>query len=103
MIPEQYRYSIKFSLKAVKTIHFPTKGVCAQEIQLEIQNGIITQLQVVGGCDGNCQGLALLTVGSNAEEIAQKLSGVRCGFKKTSCPDQIAKAIRQYLAKERNQ
>ena len=84
-------------------MHFPTKGVCAQEIQLEIQNGIITQLQVVGGCHGNCQGLALLAVGSNAKEITQKLAGVRCGYKKTSCPDQISKAIQQYLTKERNQ
>ena len=75
---------------------FPMKGVCARMVDLEIENDIITKIEVIGGCDGNRQGVANLALGQNAKEVAEKLAGIRCGYKNTSCPDQIAQAIKSY-------
>ncbi|MGI5824613.1 MAG: TIGR03905 family TSCPD domain-containing protein [Bacillota bacterium] len=72
------------------------KGVCAEVLDLQIEDDVITGIQVYGGCDGNRQGIAALALGQNAKDVAKKLSGIRCGMKSTSCPDQIAKAINQY-------
>lgn len=75
---------------------YPMKGVCAKMLDLEIENDIITKIEVIGGCDGNRQGVAKLAIGQNAKEVAEKLTGIKCGYKNTSCPDQIAQAIQSY-------
>lgn len=69
------------------------KGVCSRQIELEIEEGIIKNLTVVGGCDGNLQGIAKLVEGMKVEEVIKRLKGIDCRGKGTSCPDQIAKAL----------
>ena len=72
---------------------FMTQGVCSQAIQYEVQDGVLTACRFVGGCPGNTVGIAALVEGMDAKEAAEKLRGIRCGFKPTSCPDQLAKAL----------
>ncbi len=79
-------------------MNYKTSGVCAQSINLEIENGIIKEVSFMGGCNGNLKGISTLVVGENAAEIAKKLKGTRCGMRSTSCPDQLANAIEQVLA-----
>ena len=72
---------------------YKTSGVCARTINIEAQDGIITHVDFVGGCAGNTQGVAKLVEGMKVEDAIERLSGIRCGFKNTSCPDQLAKAL----------
>ena len=72
---------------------YKTKGVCAQLITFDLEDGIVSNIKFLGGCSGNTQGVATLAEGMKAEELVTKLSGIRCGFKGTSCPDQLAKAV----------
>ena len=72
------------------------QGVCSQEIVIDIENGIVKDLKVIGGCSGNLQGIAYLVKGRTVDEVIERLNGIKCGFKPTSCPDQIAKALEQY-------
>ena len=74
------------------------RGVCSQEMDFEIEDGVLRNLRVLGGCSGNLQGIARLVEGMPVDEVIRRLEGVRCGFKPTSCPDQLAKALRQYQA-----
>ena len=74
---------------------YKTKGTCSQRILFDLEDNKVTNVQFIGGCHGNLQGIAALVEGMNADEIIEKLSGIRCGFKSTSCPDQLAAAIRQ--------
>ena len=74
---------------------YKTKGTCSSQIDLEIRDGVITHCKFTGGCRGNTVGLAAAVVGQNAEEMAQRLQGIPCRGD-TSCPDQLAKAIRAY-------
>lgn len=76
---------------------YKTRGTCSSEINLEIENGVITACRFVGGCAGNTQGLARMVVGQNAEEVKQRLLGIPCRGG-TSCPDQLARAIAAYQA-----
>ncbi len=76
---------------------YRTRGTCATEMELEIQEGVITHCRIINGCRGNTQGLARMVVGQNAEEVAAKLEGIQCRGG-TSCPDQLSKAIRAYPA-----
>lgn len=71
------------------------KGVCSQNMDIEIEDGKVTGLKVMGGCSGNLQGIAKLIEGMEVDAVINRLEGIRCGFKKTSCPDQLAKALRQ--------
>lgn len=71
------------------------KGVCSQHMDVEIEDGKIVSLKVMGGCSGNLQGISRLVEGMEIDEVIRRLEGVRCGFKNTSCPDQLAKALRQ--------
>ena len=80
-------------------ITYNTSGVCARKIDIEIDNGIITSVQFYGGCSGNTQGVAALVSGMSVDEAINRLSGIRCGFKYTSCPDQLALAIEEHFAK----
>jgi len=75
---------------------YKPEGVCSTEMIFEIENDIVKELQVINGCDGNLKGIAKLVIGMNVDEIISKLKGIECGFKSTSCPDQIAKALEQY-------
>lgn len=80
--------------------HFSPRGVCSRGIDVELENGIIQNIEFHGGCAGNTQGVATLCRGMRAEEAIERLSGIRCGFKSTSCPDQLSIALKEALAKE---
>lgn len=77
---------------------YRTKGVCSSAIDIEIEDGVIRKVQYHGGCSGNTQGVAALVAGITVEDAISRLSGIRCGFKSTSCPDQLSLALREYLA-----
>ena len=72
------------------------RGVCSRKIDFEIENGIILSVKISGGCAGNTQGVAALIKGMSVDEAIERLSGIRCGFKNTSCPDQLARALIEY-------
>ena len=76
---------------------YRTKGVCARNISFDIVDGKVTNVHFEGGCAGNTKGVASLIEGMDAEEAIRRMEGIPCGFKGTSCPDQLAKAIRQVL------
>ena len=78
------------------------RGVCSREMRVEVEDGIIRRVEVVGGCNGNLKGISRLLVGMRAEDAIGKLEGIRCGFKPTSCPDQLSKALRECLKKQAN-
>ena len=79
---------------------FRPRGVCSQEMQVEVDDqGIIRDMRVLGGCSGNLQGISALVKGMPAEEAIKRLKGIRFGFKDTSCPDQFARNLEQALAK----
>ena len=80
-------------------ISFNTSGVCARRIEIEIEGDVIAQVKYIGGCAGNTQGVAALVRGMTIDEAIERLSGIRCGFKSTSCPDQLATALKEYKAK----
>ena len=76
---------------------YKTKGVCSMQIRFDLEDGIVRNVQFTGGCNGNTQGVARLAEGRKAEELVEILEGIRCGFKSTSCPDQLAQAIKEAL------
>ena len=76
---------------------YKTKGVCSQMINFDIVDGKLTNVSFVGGCHGNLQGISKLVEGMDAKEAMERLSGIKCGFKSTSCPDQLAKAVKAAL------
>lgn len=73
---------------------YKTKGVCSQKIDIEMDGDIIKSVVFTGGCHGNLQGISRLVEGMNKSEAIEKLEGIRCGFKSTSCPDQLAQALK---------
>ena len=73
------------------------KGVCARKITFDIEGDVVKNIRFAGGCSGNTQGLSALAEGMTTKEIIEKLSGIRCGFKGTSCPDQLAKAVAEAI------
>ena len=76
---------------------YRTRGVCSQAIQFELDGDIIKHVDFIGGCSGNTQGVAKLIEGMDAKEAISRLEGIRCGFRPTSCPDQLSKALKQAL------
>ena len=83
------------------TYTFHPRGVCAQAMRVEVDDqGMIQKLEIVGGCSGNLQGIAALVRGMPAEEAIQRLKGIRCGFKDTSCPDQLARNLESAMHKQ---
>ena len=74
------------------------KGTCARSSKVVIEDGIIKDVEIVGGCDGNIKGVISLIKGMEAKDAVQRIKGIRCGFKSTSCPDQLALAIEEALA-----
>lgn len=76
-------------------INYTPKGVCSRKIHVEVENGIVQSVQFYGGCHGNTQGVAALAKGMKVEDVIERLQGIRCGMKPTSCPDQLAKCLQE--------
>jgi len=79
-------------------MHFEPKGICAIGIDFEVVDGKVADVKFTGGCDGNHKGINALIKGMPVDEAIERLSGVTCGPRSTSCPDQLAKALEQYKA-----
>ena len=80
----------------METIVYNTKSVCSRKINIDVEDGRIVKVKFEGGCAGNTQGVAALVAGMSIDEAISRLEGIRCGFKSTSCPDQLAKALKEY-------
>ena len=79
---------------------YSARGVCSRGILIDIEDGVVKSAQFIGGCPGNTTGISRLVAGMKAEDVISKLEGVTCGRKPTSCPDQLAQALKAILAKE---
>ena len=73
---------------------FTPQGVCSNRIDIEIENGVIVDVVYTGGCNGNLKGIRALTKGMKVDDVIEKLEGIECGFKGTSCPDQLSRALK---------
>ena len=78
-----------------KHIEYKTKGTCARAVIVDVEDGVITDCEFVGGCSGNTQGVASLVKGMKVEDAVSKIKGIKCGMKSTSCPDQLALALEE--------
>ena len=76
-------------------MRYNPQGVCSKAIDIEVEDGVIKSVEFTGGCNGNTQGISKLVVGMRAEDAIQRLKGIKCGFKNTSCPDQLACALEE--------
>ena len=81
----------------MKHIEYKTKGTCSRGIVVDVEDGVILSCKFLGGCAGNTQGVAALVKGMRVEEAIERLSGIQCGFRGTSCPDQLACALEETL------
>ncbi len=81
-----------------KHIEYKTSGTCSKMVILDIEDDVVTDCKFVGGCAGNTLGVASLVIGMKTEDVVERLKGIKCGFKPTSCPDQLAKAIEAAIA-----
>ena len=82
------------------THEYTTRGTCSRKILFEVEDGKVHNVQFINGCSGNTQGVARLVEGMNIDEAIKRLSGIKCGAKPTSCPDQLAKALEQIKESE---
>ena len=80
----------------VKFMKYKTSGTCSQMIDFEVDGDVIKSVAFTGGCNGNLQGISALVTGMKVDDAISKLKGIKCGFKSTSCPDQLAHALEQY-------
>jgi len=78
-------------------MRYQTKGTCSTSIDIELKDGVIESVVFTGGCHGNLQGISALVKGMTPEEAISRLKGIRCGFKSTSCPDQLACALEKMI------
>ncbi len=78
-------------------MQYQPKGVCSTSINIELEDGIVKSVAFTGGCNGNLQGISRLIEGMKAEDAINRLKGIRCGFKNTSCPDQLAQALESMI------
>ena len=78
---------------------YNTTGTCSKQILLDVENGVINDVKFLGGCNGNLQGISKLVKGQKVEDIIDKLQGIQCGMKDTSCPDQLSKALQTIVDK----
>ena len=83
------------------TYTYTPRGVCSRKMTVELENGVIKSVSVEGGCNGNLQGISRRVVGMNAQDAIERMKGIHCGPKPTSCPDQMAHALEEALAAER--
>ena len=79
-------------------MRYKTSGTCSAAIDFEVEDGIVKNVKFIGGCNGNTQGISKLVEGMPADEVISRLEGIKCGFKSTSCPDQLAKALKEWRA-----
>ena len=79
------------------TYTYNPRGVCSRQMKIEIEGDTIQSVQIIGGCSGNLQGISALVKGMRAEEAVERMKGIRCGFKNTSCPDQLAQGLEAIL------
>ena len=79
---------------------YKTKGTCSQRIIFEIENNILKNVQFIGGCNGNLKGISSLVEGMNVEDVISRVDGIHCGMKATSCPDQLARALKEAMDKQ---
>ncbi len=77
---------------------YTTKGTCSQKIFFDVEDGKVHNVQFLGGCNGNLKGISSLVEGQNVDDVISRLEGIRCGMKSTSCPDQLAKALKEAKA-----
>lgn len=77
-------------------MRYKTSGTCSSAIDFEVEEGRVKSVQFIGGCNGNTQGISKLVEGMLVEEVISRLEGIRCGFKSTSCPDQLSKALKEW-------
>ena len=80
---------------------YNTSGTCARQIVIDVENNKIENVTFMGGCNGNLKGVGSLVKGMTIEEVVERLEGITCGFKPTSCPDQLAKALKKIIEKEK--
>ena len=83
------------------TYTYQPRGVCSRKMTVDVEDGVIRDVRIEGGCSGNLQGISKLVVGMRAEDAIERMRGIRCGVKSTSCPDQLAHALEQALAQEK--
>lgn len=81
----------------MERITYEPRGVCSRKIEIAVEDGIIREASFVGGCSGNTQGLCALLVGMSIEDAIRRLEGIKCGQRPTSCPDQLSRALKQYI------
>ena len=81
------------------TYTYQPKGVCSRQMTFDIEDGVIRSVDIVGGCSGNLQGISRLVEGMKVEDAIEKMRGIKCGFKSTSCPDQLAIALSEAAQK----
>ena len=84
-----------------ETIIYNTYGTCSKQIIIKLEDDIIQDIEFIGGCHGNLQGIGQLAKGMKIDDIIQKLKGIRCGSKTTSCPDQLALGLKKYIEEKR--
>lgn len=84
------------------TYEYKTKGTCSSRITFDIEGNVVKNVKFTGGCNGNLKGIASIVDGMTVEDIEKKLSGITCGFKSTSCPDQLAKAVKEAYSQANN-
>ena len=82
-----------------KTINYIPRGVCSKQYEITVTDGVIDEVKILGGCHGNLQGVCALVKGMKCDDVVAKLEGIKCGFKQTSCPDQLTRAIKEAMAK----
>lgn len=78
----------------METIQYTPRGVCSRKMEIDVEDGVIRAVRVLGGCSGNLQGLSALLKGMTVDEAVARMEGIRCGMKPTSCPDQLAQALK---------
>ena len=78
----------------MKITYIP-KGVCSRQINIEVEDGVVQDVQYIGGCNGNVKGIGSLVKGMKVEDVIERLENIHCGMKNTSCPDQLAQALKE--------
>ena len=79
-------------------MRYKTSGTCSSAIDFEVEDGVVKNVKFIGGCNGNTQGISKLVEGMPVDEVISRLEGIKCGFKSTSCPDQLSNALKECRA-----
>jgi uncharacterized protein (TIGR03905 family) len=88
---------INFEEEIEMHVKYDTKGICAVRVEFDVEDGVVKNISFLGGCDGNHKALAALAEGMTPEEAAKRLKGITCGRRNTSCPDQLAVALEEFM------